>query len=228
MPDGEPIRYADLHIHPAGEVRDAVAVEAIYEAVLASSLAVAVFAEHDRVDIAQELVARVRTDDVMVELLVGEEITTRGGHRVGVGLTSRVPRGMPLGETVAAVHAQGAIAVVAHPLLPIWTSASEATLTELAEGDPAMRPDAVEGMHPVAAWWPGWRRRVEELAQRLEYAVVGGSDAHRARAVGRGRTGFRGATGADLFSAIRARETWTEGSRSPLRDIFRGDRQRDA
>ncbi|HTC85606.1 MAG TPA: PHP-associated domain-containing protein, partial [Candidatus Acidoferrum sp.] len=71
-----------------------------------------------------------------------------------------------------------------------------------------------------------WRPRVEALAQRLEYAVVGGSDAHRAPSVGRGRTGFRGSSAADLFAAIRARDTWAEGKRAPLSTIFRIERTR--
>jgi hypothetical protein len=75
-------------------------------------------------------------------------------------------------------------------------------------------------MHPVAAWLPGWRGRVERLARRGGYAVVGGSDAHAARSIGRARTGFRGETTTELVAAIRARETWTEGERSSTRDLF--------
>ena len=133
---------------------------------------------------------------------------------------------MSLLESVAAVHEQGALAVIAHPLLPIWTAASEETLIFLAEGDPRSRPDALEGMHPLAAWFPNWRKRVEALAARYGYAVVGGSDAHVTRSVGLGRTGFRGTTAADLFAAIHARETWAEGKRAPFGDIFRVDRSR--
>jgi hypothetical protein len=132
-----------------------------------------------------------------------------------------VPAGLSLAEAVAAVHEQGGIAVVAHPLLPGTMAASARLLVELAEGDPRARPDALEAMHPTAAWVPGWRQRVERLAQRCGYAIVGGSDAHVARLVGRGRTGFHGETGADLMAAIRRRETWAEGRTSPLRDLFR-------
>ena len=111
--------------------------------------------------------------------------------------------------------------MAAHPLLPGSMAASARLLVELAEGNPRSRPDALEAMHPLAAWVPGWRGRVERLAQRCGYAVVGGSDAHVARSVGRGRTGFHGATTAELVAAIRARETWSEGRPYPLRDIFR-------
>jgi hypothetical protein len=132
-----------------------------------------------------------------------------------------VPAGLTLAETIVAVHEQGGIAVVAHPLLPTYMAASARLLVELAEGDLRCRPDALEAMHPIAAWLPGWRRRVEKLAQRCGYAVVGGSDAHAARSVGRGRTCFHGRTEGALMAAIRRRETWTEGRPHPIRDIFR-------
>ena len=221
MPALPPIGLADLHVHPSGNAVSAETARAVYAALRASDLRVAVLTDHDRVDVAQALVARSRDERIPIELVVGEEITTREGHLLGVGLTARVPAGLCLADAVAAVHDQGGIAVVAHPLLPGSMAASARLLVELAEGDPRARPDALEAMHPMAAWVPGWRRRVEGLAQRCRYAIVGGSDAHVPRSVGRGRTGFHGDTVADLMAAIRGRETWAEGRPYPLRDIFR-------
>ena len=217
---------ADLHIHPSDDPDVARSPASFYAALLASDLNVAVLADHDRIGVAEELVSRSREEQTSIELVVGEEITSRGGHVLGIGLAALVPRGLSLVETIAAVHEQGAIAVVAHPLLPIWTSASEETLVFLAEGDPRSRPDALEAMHPTAAWLPRWRRRVEALARRCGYAVVGGSDAHVARAVGRGWTTFGGRSAADLFAGIRAGATSADGRRAPIREILRAERGR--
>jgi predicted metal-dependent phosphoesterase TrpH len=224
---GNRIGYADLHVHPSGDEVGARTSMAIYAALRASGLRIAVLADHDRVDVAQALVARSYDEGTPIELVVGEEITTREGHLVGIGLTALVPARLSLAETVAAVHEQGGIAVVAHPLLPTSLAASARLLVELAEADDRHRPDALEAMHPLAAWVPGWRRRVETFARRCGYAVVGGSDAHVAHSVGRGRTGFRGDTLADLVAAIRARETWTEGRPYPIRDILSRRRRVD-
>ena len=194
---------------------------AMYRALQASDLQAVVLTDHNRIDVARELVARSRDEGLPIVLLVGEEITTREGHLLGAGLTARVPAGLPLADAIAAVHDQGGIAVVAHPLLPTSMAASARLLVELAECDPRQRPDALEAMHPMAAWVPGWRRRVERLVRRCGYAVVGGSDAHVARSVGFGRTCFDGETEAELTAAIRERETWAEGRRYPIRDVFR-------
>ena len=222
MPDTPAIGRVDLHVHPGGDQTNPRTPQAIYAALVASDLDIAVLADHDRIDVARGLVARSRGEGTRIELVVGEEITTSQGHLLGIGLVARVPRGMSLADTVAAVHEQGAIAVVAHPLLPLYIAASARLLLELAEADPRHRPDALEAMHPLGAWVPGWRRRVELLAERCGYAVVGGSDAHIPRSVGRGRTGFHGDTWADLVGAVGRGETWTEGGRHPIGDILRG------
>lgn len=217
---------ADLHIHPSDDRSVARSPDAFYAALVASDLDVAVLADHDGIEVARDLVARSQAERTSIDLIVGEEITSRHGHVLGLGLSARVPGGLSLVETIAAIHEQDALAVVAHPTLPIWTSVSAATLVTLANGHPRERPDALEAMHPLAAWLPGWRRRVEELATRCGYAVVGGSDAHRATSVGRGRTVFPGTSAADLLAAIRAGRTWAEGRRAPFRDIFRPERTR--
>lgn len=215
-----PMGRADLHIHPSDDPDVTDSSGAFYAALLASHLDVAVLADHDRIAVALELAQRAREEQARIELVVGEEITSRRGHVLGIGLTAVVPPFLSLAETVAAVHEQGAIAVVAHPLLPMWTSASEEALVALAEGDPGSRPDALEAMHPTAAWFPRWRRRVERLAGRTGSAVVGGSDAHSIRSIGRGWTGFDGTSAADLYAAIRAGTTSAGGTRTPLRNLL--------
>lgn len=217
--------YADIHVHPSGDTLHGPpppAVPASIRAALeASGLRVAVLADHDRIDVAGELAARSRDEGAEIELIVGEEITTREGHLLGIGLASRVRPGMSLDDAIAAVHDQGGLAVVAHPLLPPLFAAGAARVLALSQLDARRRPDALEAVNAVGLWFPGWRRRVEQLARLGGYAVVGGSDAHRAAAVGRGRTGFPGGGAAGLLRAVREHETWAEGRRAALRDVLR-------
>ena len=51
-------------------------------------------------------------------MIVGEEISTRGGHLLGLFLERPVPALQSLRWSVAAVHEQGGIAIPAHPLVP--------------------------------------------------------------------------------------------------------------
>src|ERR1035437_8684408 len=195
-----PVGHADLHVHPSGDGVSAKTPMAVYAALRASDLQVAVLTDHNRVDVARELGARSRDEGILIEVVVGGESTTREGPLLGAGLTALVAAGLSLADAVAAVHDQGGIALVAHPLLPTHIAASAHLLVELAEGDLCCRPDALEAMHPLAAWVPGWRRRVERLAPRCGDAGVGGAGAPRPRPLGRGRTCFHGDTEAALLA----------------------------
>jgi hypothetical protein len=199
MPALPPIGLADLHVHPSGNAVSAETARAVYAALRASGLQVAALTDHDRVDVAQALVARSHDERIPIELVVGEEITTTGGHLLGVGLTAMVPAGLCLADAVAAVHDQGGIAVVAHPLLPTHMAASARLLVELAEGDPQARPDALEAMRLVAAWVPGWRGR------------SGSASAARSPVHEPSRRS-RGTSAAGARPGTSEREAWTRGA----------------
>ena len=216
------IGRADLHVHPVGNGSSVRNPTALLSALQAAGLDLVALTDHDRIDAAAELAARGA--DAGLVMLVGEEIASREGHVLGLGLGALVAPGRSLGDTVAAIHAQGGLAIVAHPLLAIPSSASARTLKALAQGPPERRPDAVEGFNPGVAWMPGYRRRVERLAAAAGYAVVGGSDAHRPGGVGRGLTRYRGRTFADLRAAIAAGATTAEGRAYGLRDLLLGRR----
>jgi predicted metal-dependent phosphoesterase TrpH len=216
---------ADLHVHPAGN-RASGGSPAAFLAALPAGLDLVGLTDHNRIAFAAELVTRGA--DVGLALVVGEEITTREGHLLGLGLRSLIVPGGSLGDTIAEIHAQGGIAIVAHPLLSMGSSASRTILEALAQGRPERRPDAVEGFNARVAWVPGYRRRVERLAAEAGYAVVGGSDAHRAADIGRGVTRYRGETLADLAAAIAAGETTVEGRPQGLRELVWRARHRGA
>jgi predicted metal-dependent phosphoesterase TrpH len=217
---------ADLHVHPVGNGTSLGDPATFLAALLAAGLDLVGLTDHDRVDVAAELAARGA--DAGLVLVVGEEIATREGHVVGLGLRDLVAPGAALGDTIAEIHAQGGIAVIAHPLLAIPTSASRSILEELAQGPAERRPDALEAFNARVAWLPGYRRRVERLAAATGYAVVGCSDAHRPGDVGRGVTRYQGRTFDDLRAAIAAGETATEGRAFGVRDLLRRGRRRPA
>ncbi len=208
---------ADLHVHPAGNRASGGSPMAFLDALPAAGLDLVCLTDHNRIDFAAEIAARGA--DAGLALVVGEEVTTREGHLLGLGLRSLVEPGGGLGDTVARIHAQGGIAIVAHPLLSMPGSAPRSILETLAQGESERRPDAIEAFNWRVAWLPGYRRRVERLAADAGYALVGGSDAHRPADVGRGATRYQGSTLADLAAAIAAGETAVDGHPGGLRGL---------
>src|SRR5437879_3449609 len=50
------------------------------------------------------------------QVIVGEEVTTRAGHLIGLFLQGRIPRLRSLEATLRMIHDQGGIAIVPHPM----------------------------------------------------------------------------------------------------------------
>ncbi|HUP55020.1 MAG TPA: PHP-associated domain-containing protein [Methylomirabilota bacterium] len=203
---------ADLHIHTqASDGLDSIAT--ILSFVEDSTdLDVIAITDHERIDAA--LAARTMARDLghRAEIVVGEEVSTLGGHLLALFLTERVRPLRSLRTTIAEVHEQGGIAIPAHPLVPYPLCAQGWVLRRLlAEGDPRTRPDAIETFNPTMLGRP-WHGRVVRFAAEHGLAAVGNSDAHKAIAIGTGWSTFPGRTADDLRAAIEAGTTHQHGS----------------
>jgi len=202
---------ADLHIHTLAS--DGVSgVDEVLAAAVARGLDVIAIADHERIDAAVVAQRQAREQDLPLRVIVGEEITTRNGHLVGLFMTERIKPWSTMRDAVARIHDQGGICIVAHPLVPYPLCASERTIRRmLDEADPARHPDAVEAFNPTTARMR-WSRRVPAFVDDIGLAATASSDAHHADSVGRAITLFRGSTEDDLRAAILARTTMWQGS----------------
>lgn len=185
----------------------------------ATALDVAVITDHNAIGTLDGL--RDLLGDRGPELVRGEEITTREGHLLGLGVDRLVPAKLILRDAVAAVHDAGGLAIIAHPLLPTRISVSSRTLESLANEDERHRPDGIESFNPLAARFPMQVRRVRALAAQLGLAMVGGSDAHVAGDLAQGRTRFSGRSFIDFRQAVALGQTWPEGEIYPLARTIR-------
>ena len=202
---------ADLHIHTLASDGTA-SVSDILDAVAATGrLDVIAITDHERIDAA--IAARHLAQDrgLPFQVVVGEEITTRGGHLLGLFLEHRVPPLKSLRWSIEAVHDQGGIAIPAHPLVPLHLSAQGWALRGLLDDDnPLVHPDALETFNPTAIGRYGHGRAVA-FADERGLARIGSSDAHAIEAIGSAWTTFDGRTGDDLRRAIAEGTTAHDG-----------------
>jgi predicted metal-dependent phosphoesterase TrpH len=207
---------ADVHIHSLAS--DGVSsVEEILDAAEAATLDVIAITDHERIDAAVAAQRMAEARGLRVKVIVGEEISTRGGHLVGLFLKQRIPPWRSLRWSVAKVHEQGGLAIVAHPLVPYPLCASARSIRRLlAEADPIYHPDGVEAFNSTTAA-SRWGRRAPDFVGDIGLAGLGSSDAHRAPDVGRAVTRFRGSSPDDLRRAIVERRTAWEGTAHPFR-----------
>lgn len=204
--------YADLHIHTLASDGTSSVVEILERVEAEGRLDVVAITDHERIDAAvaaRDLAAR---RGYRAEVIVGEEITTLGGHLVALFLEEPVRPLRSLRRTILEVHEQGGIAFPAHPLVPYPLCAQGLTLRRLlADPDPRVHPDALETFNPTVIGRPA-RARAVAFAEEHGLAQVGNSDAHAAEQVGQCWTTFPGRTADDLRAAILTGTTHPHGS----------------
>lgn len=199
---------ADLHLHTIHSDGTAT-VRELLEHVARTDLRVIAVTDHDT--IAGALEARRLAAAYGVEVIIGEEISTREGHLLALFVERCLPPGRPLAETVAAARAQGALVVAPHPFGMLVRSLGRVGLSRRFS-DPCWCElvDAVEVFN-AGLWAPRSNALAARFAAVRGLRIVGGSDSHHLPTVGLGYTRFPGRTTADLRRAILAGQTEAGG-----------------
>jgi predicted metal-dependent phosphoesterase TrpH len=194
---------ADMHIHSMASDGTASAAQILEYVERHTDLDVIAIADHERVEAAVECRRLAGERGSQVEVVVGEEVTTRSGHLLGLFLKDRLKRNQRLEMTVAEIHEQGGLAIVPHPLSSFTLGIrKQAILRVHLSTDPLVYWDALEGFNPSTAGRYG-RAATARLAAELGLPLVGNSDGHTLETIGDGRTHFPGSTAEDYRQAIR-------------------------
>jgi predicted metal-dependent phosphoesterase TrpH len=202
---------ADLHIHTLASDGTAGVTQILDHVARQGFLDVIAIADHERIDAAVAAQHMAEDRGLPIGVIVGSEITTRGGHLLALFLEKPVPALKGLAWSIEAVHDQGGLAIPAHPLVPYPLCAQGPILRRLLASDnPAVRPDTIETFNPTAL---GKYRHdaVVRFAEEHGLAQLGNSDAHHLDAVGAGWTTFPGRTPEDIRRAIGSRLTRHHG-----------------
>jgi predicted metal-dependent phosphoesterase TrpH len=197
---------ADLHVHTHHSDGQDSPADVVEQARLRGIRIIAI-TDHDCLDGALAATAHAATAPG-VEVIVGEEVSTRDGHVLGLFLEEWIRPGMSAADTVAAIHDQGGIAVAAHPFWRTTSRTPGRPPHGVGELIASVHFDAVEimngGFTPsmiCANVRAGWANT------HLGLAVTGGSDAHVKQAIGCAATAFDGSTAAELRAALLAGQT---------------------
>ena len=202
---------ADLHIHTLASDGTAGVVDILDHVERNTELDVIAITDHERIDAALAARTIARDRGLSFEVVVGEEVTTLGGHLLALWIEEPIKPFRTMRTTIAEIHAQGGVAIPAHPLVPYPLCAQGWVLRRLLADDERYRPDAIEAFNPTTLGRP-WHQRVVRFAERHDLARVGNSDAHELEAIGIGWTTFHGHDGAALRAAIADGTTHHHGT----------------
>src|SRR5207302_643222 len=105
---------ADLHLHTNNSDGWPSPSEVVEHVTAGGRLDLIAVTDHDTIEGA--LRARDYSERMGgVPVIVGEEVSSRQGHILGLFLERRVRPGMSAAATVDSIHRQGGIAIAAHP-----------------------------------------------------------------------------------------------------------------
>jgi predicted metal-dependent phosphoesterase TrpH len=208
----DPLGTADLHIHSLASDGLSGVGEILEHVQERTDLDVIAITDHERIDAALAARSMAEARGLRFQVVVGEEVTTRGGHLLALFIEAPVRPLRSLRDTIVAIHDQGGLAIPAHPLVPYPLCAQGWVLRRLlADDDPRYHFDAIEVFNPTTIGRPGHPRALAFAAEH-GLPVVGNSDAHVAEQIGAGWTSFPGRTSEDLRAAIKAgRTAWNGG-----------------
>jgi len=126
--------------------------------------------DHDEIDGAFAA-AELASEDVRV--IVGEEVSTSGGHLVGIFMTEHVRPGLSAIETAEIIHDQGGLVLAPHPFCPL--AGDYVGRHNLQDLLPHL--DAFE-IHNAQDPLPWFDRRAERFAREHGLTPYVGADVH--------------------------------------------------
>lgn len=194
---------ADLHIHTRVSDGLASVEQAIEYIEHQTDLDVVAITDHEDITGGQRARELAAKRGYRLEVVVGAEVTTMQGHLLALFVEETPPVFRSIEATLEAIHRQGGLAVIPHPMSWLTRSLSRRTIDRIVAGDaPGIRFDAVELANPSPA---GRVRRTLAATlngRRWRLPETGGSDAHHLQHIGTGWTEFPGTTAAELRQAI--------------------------
>ncbi|HYJ00414.1 MAG TPA: CehA/McbA family metallohydrolase [Thermoleophilaceae bacterium] len=185
--------HVDLHMHTDHSSDCATPVETLLSAAKAAGLGAIAVTDHNEVSGAHE--AREQAErDGGIKVIVAEEVKTADqGEVIGLFIEDKIPRGLTLQETIAAIKAQGGLVYVPHPFDRMHSVPDYEHLLDVVED-----VDAIEVFNPRVAF-SAFNEEAARFAQKYRIVAGAGSDSHVAAGLGSVKIRMRDFDGPEEF-----------------------------
>jgi predicted metal-dependent phosphoesterase TrpH len=185
-----PYIHVDLHMHTDHSHDCATPVESLLAAAKSAGLGAIAVTDHNEVSGAHE--AREKADGIKV--IVAEEIKTADqGEVIGLFIEDKIPRGLSLQETIAAIRDQGGLVYVPHPFDRMHSVPDYEHLLDVVEDI-----DAIEVFNPRVAF-SAFNEEAARFAAKYRIVAGAGSDSHVAAGLGSVKIRMRDFEGPEEF-----------------------------
>ena len=175
---------ADLHMHTSWSHDCSIDAAELVDHAIAEELGAIAVTDHNVFGGALEAVDYARGKDLIV--IPGEEIKTDGqGEVIGLFLEREIPRGMSVGDTIAAIREQDGLVYLPHPFDRMHAIPDPRTLhRHLADID-------VFEVYNARLLFEAYNDEALRFARKYNLTMGAGSDAHVLQGVGTGALRMR-------------------------------------
>jgi predicted metal-dependent phosphoesterase TrpH len=188
-----PLIEVDLHMHTDHSPDCATPVEVLLETARDRGLGAIAITDHNEVSGALEA-RRIAEGMDDLKVIVAEEVkTAEQGEVIGLFLEEKIPRGMTMAETIAAIRAQGGLVYVPHPFDRFHSVPDYEHLLDIVE-----EIDVLEVFNPRVAL-TAFNEEAERFARKYRIVPGAGSDSHVAQGLGSVRVRIHDFEGPEEF-----------------------------
>jgi predicted metal-dependent phosphoesterase TrpH len=194
-----PLIEVDLHMHTDHSGDCATPVDVLLQTARDRGLGAIAITDHNEVSGALEArrIAAEQYDDLKV--IVAEEVKTKEqGEVIGLFLEEKIPKGLTMAETIAAIREQGGLVYVPHPFDRFHSVPDYEHLLDIVE-----EIDILEVFNPRVAL-TSFNEEAVRFASKYRIVSGAGSDSHVAQGLGSVRTRIHDFEGpAEFLEAMR-------------------------
>jgi len=193
-----PLIEVDLHMHTDHSPDCATPVEVLLETARDRGLGAIAITDHNEVSGALEA-RRIAEELGDLKVIVAEEVkTAEQGEVIGLFLEEKIPKGMTMAETIAAIRAQSGLVYVPHPFDRFHSVPDYEHLLDIVE-----EIDVLEVFNPRVAL-TAFNEEAERFARKYRIVPGAGSDSHVAQGLGSVRVRIHDFDGpAEFLEAMR-------------------------
>jgi predicted metal-dependent phosphoesterase TrpH len=212
---------ADLHMHSTYSDGIGTIQQILHHVEHNTDLDVIALTDHDVVEGALRARDLWAKGSYRFDFIVGEEISTKEGHMLALFIEKRIPPHLSMERSIDLVHEQGGLAIVAHPLNPIFRHSCQRDVLDRIFVNNDIWLDGIETWN--ASFCGIGANRLAMSANREVYGwpEVGNSDAHTLHAIGRGCTWFEGSTAQEVRATIESGVSAPGGKLWRMHDFLR-------
>jgi len=195
---------ADLHMHSTYSDGLATIEQILHRVQHHTNLDVIALTDHDVIEGALRARDLWAKGNYRFDFIVGEEVSTKEGHMLALFIQKRIQPDLSIEKSIELVHEQGGLAIVAHPLNPLFRHSCQREVLDRIFASKDVWLDGIETWNASFCGIGANRIAMRTNRDIYGWAEVGNSDAHTLSAIGRGCTWFEGKTAQEIRASIEA------------------------